>query len=126
MRSSTVLASLFFLLLATPAHGLRRMDVQLRAALGKKDIPEYSKWQQPSAGHPMHTRRASGSRRVGLAWTTPEHLTSSARAVADEDGEVKKKKMMSTRDVAPRFHEDYVGPSGHSPNHHRTIPCGPC
>ncbi|CAL5010393.1 unnamed protein product [Urochloa decumbens] len=118
MRTSMLFGSLIILLLAR-AHG--RLDMQLHAALHKKEeIPSDLNLQRPpsssllfSGGWPADT----------LSRASERHLTSTARASAEEEGEAKK----TRTDVAPRFiHEDYAGPSGHSPNHHRTIRCGPC
>ena len=81
-------------------------------------------WRRPppsSGGSPADS--APGGRH-GMAHPD-DHASTMARA-AEEDGE-RKKKMKTRREVAPRLiHEDYAGPSGHSPNHHRTIRCGPC
>ncbi|KAG2577007.1 hypothetical protein PVAP13_6NG075000 [Panicum virgatum] len=124
MRSSSmVFGSVTLLLLANMAHGLRRLD--MHAAPNKK-IRDDFKWRRPplpSGGSPADS--TSGGRH---GMTPPEdHASTTARA-AEEDGERKKMKMMRTRrEVAPRLiHEDYTGPSGHSPNHHRPIRCGPC
>ncbi|CAL4996945.1 unnamed protein product [Urochloa decumbens] len=120
MRTSMLFGSLILLLLAR-AHG--RLDMQLHAALDKKEeIPSDLNLQRPpsssssfSSGWPVDT----------LGRASERHLTSMARAAAEEEGKVKKTR--THRDVVPRFiHEDYAGPSGHSPNHHRTIRCGPC
>ncbi|OEL25590.1 hypothetical protein BAE44_0013392, partial [Dichanthelium oligosanthes] len=89
----------------------------------QEEIQANFKWQRrppSSSGSPADI--ASNGRHG----TTSEDHPSTARAAAEGDGEVKK--MTRThRVVAPRLtHEDYAGPSGHSPNHHRTIRCGPC
>ncbi|KAL6658959.1 hypothetical protein ACP70R_002999 [Stipagrostis hirtigluma subsp. patula] len=125
MRTSIVFASLFFLLLATRAPGLRRLDMELHAGLDKEKIPD-SKWRQHCASRPLsRCHRASDGQHI-LAPTTGEQPMSSGHGDTEEDGEVKRM-MRSIHTVAPRlFHEDYAGPSGHSPNHHRTNPCGPC
>ncbi|RLN05028.1 hypothetical protein C2845_PM13G04230 [Panicum miliaceum] len=119
MRSSMVFGSVTLLLLATIAHGLWRLDVH--AAPDKKVVSSHQgeiradfKWQQPPP--------SSGG-------TTPpeDHASTARAAAAEEDGEMRRKKTRALREVAPRLiHEDYAGPSGHSPNHQGTILCGPC
>ncbi|XP_066353472.1 uncharacterized protein [Miscanthus floridulus] len=145
MWSSMVFGSLI-LLLATRAYGLGRLDMhQLHTAQHqqlhkkvdsqKEEIPADFTWQRPppspSGRRPAGVRDdASNSRNRLGGSTTPGHrLTASTGRAAETDGEAKK--MRTHRGprgvVAPRLiHEDYVGPSGHSPNHHRAIPCGPC
>ncbi|CAL5008200.1 unnamed protein product [Urochloa decumbens] len=134
MRTSMLFGSLIIILLAR-AHG--RLDMQLHAALHKKvtvsclavfvscrveEIPSDLNLQRP----PSSSSFLGGWPADTLSRTSERHLTSAARAAAaEEEGEVKKTR--THHDVAPRFiHEDYAGPSGHSPNHHRTIRCGPC
>ncbi|KAG2577637.1 hypothetical protein PVAP13_6NG193000 [Panicum virgatum] len=128
--SSMVFGSLILLLLlATTAHGLQRLD--MHAAPNKKvtgqqeEIQADFKWQRrpSSSGSPADSASA-GRRQDGM--TPVDHDASTARAAAaEEDGEVKKR-TRTHRVVAPTLiHEDYAGPSGHSPNHHRTIRCGP-
>ncbi|CAO2187134.1 unnamed protein product [Urochloa humidicola] len=109
--------SLILLLLAR-AQG--RLDMQLHAAQHKKEeIPSDLKWQRPPSSS------SGGWPASKMSQASERHLTSTARAAVQEDGEVKKKR--THHDVGPRLiHEDYAGPSGHSPNHHRTIRCGPC
>ncbi|XP_015695898.1 uncharacterized protein LOC107304798 [Oryza brachyantha] len=106
MGSSLALASVTLLIMAAAtAHGLR-LDMGFHAALKNEEILN-SKWQA-SASRPIDTRRTSNGRRdPGRSRTKPL-------------------KMNNPHDVAPRFSEDYSGPGGHSPNHHRTTPCGPC
>ncbi|CAO2164268.1 unnamed protein product [Urochloa humidicola] len=119
MRTSMLFGSLILLLLLARAHG--RLDMHLHAERHKKEeISSDLKWQRPPPS------LSSGGRLTGkMSQASERHLTSTARAAVEEDGEVKKKR--THRDVGPRLiHEDYAGPSGHSPNHHRTIRCGPC
>jgi hypothetical protein len=96
--------------------------MQLHAALGKEEKPSDLKLQRP----PPPSSSAAGPSAEKVSDATERHLTSTARAAAEEeDGEVKK--MRSHREVAQRLiNQDYAGPSGHSPNHHRAIRCGPC
>uniref|UniRef100_A0A0D9X4S3 Uncharacterized protein n=1 Tax=Leersia perrieri TaxID=77586 RepID=A0A0D9X4S3_9ORYZ len=100
MRSYMALASLILLIMATTAHGLR-LDMGLHAALKNEEVLN-SKWQA-SASRPIDMHRTSNDWR-GSDRTRPP-------------------KMNGPHDVAPRFSEDYSGPGGHSPNHHRTTPC---
>ncbi|KAF8713003.1 hypothetical protein HU200_028793 [Digitaria exilis] len=82
------------------------------------EIPADFKWQwrPSSSGSPVDSASAGGG---GM---TPEH-----HASTDDDGEVRKKTRTSRSHhvVAPTLihDEDYAGPNGHSPNHHRTIRC---
>uniref|UniRef100_A0A0E0HSI1 Uncharacterized protein n=1 Tax=Oryza nivara TaxID=4536 RepID=A0A0E0HSI1_ORYNI len=102
MKSSMVLASVILLIMAATAHGLR-LDMGLHAALNNEGMLN-SKWQS-TANRPIDTRRASNDRRgPGRSRTRPP-------------------KMSNPHDMDPRFSEDYSGPGGHSPNHHRTTPC---
>nr|CAB3482270.1 unnamed protein product [Digitaria exilis] len=119
---------ILLLLLATAAHGLRRLDMQVAPNKNKVEIPADFKWQwrPSSSGSPVDSASAGGG---GM---TPEHHASTVRAAPaeDDDGEVRKKTRTSRSHhvVAPTLihDEDYAGPNGHSPNHHRTIRCGPC
>ena len=100
-----------------------RLDMQLRATLNKDPME-----RRASYGRPMNTRGTSEGRQDSPG--RKEQLVGSTPAAhgAVDDGVVRKKekKTSSHAAVVPRFSEDYSGPSGHSRNHHRTTPCGPC
>lgn len=96
-----------------------RLEMQLRATLGKEPA---SQWRASPGSRPMNKPRASNGGHADLGHKE-EAIGATAALDAVKDTEVKRMKKMGSY---PRFSEDYSGPSGHSPNHHRATPCGPC
>ncbi|CAO2205888.1 unnamed protein product [Urochloa humidicola] len=104
----------------TAGHAAARSAAQEGQYSQQEEMPSDFRWQRPPSSSSFGNRAADMVSRA-----SERHLTSTARAAREEDAEVKKTR--THRDMAPRLiHEDYAGPSGHSPNHHRTIRCGPC
>ncbi|KAJ1267458.1 hypothetical protein BS78_07G057600 [Paspalum vaginatum] len=141
MRSSMAFGSLtitiIFLLPATRAYGFRRLDVHAAQIKKEETTPAADfKWRRPAppsySGQPAaDTHRASHGQRHGLLdgkTLSEHHLTRTGRAAAAEEVGEMRKTMRAHREAAALrlIHQDYAGPSGHAPNHHRTIPRAPC
>ncbi|XP_022683041.1 uncharacterized protein LOC111257546 [Setaria italica] len=120
MRCSMLFGYLIIIILLARAHG--RLDMQLLSALGKEEMPSALKWQRP----PQPSSSAGGRSADTVSRATERHLMITAGAAAEEDGEVKKMRAHREEMAVRLIHQDYTRPSGHSPNHHRTIRCGPC
>ncbi|TKW08769.1 hypothetical protein SEVIR_6G046400v4 [Setaria viridis] len=120
MRCSMLFGYLIIIILLARAHG--RLDMQLLSALGKEEMPSDLKWQRP----PQPSSSAGGRSADTVSRATERHLMITAGAAAEEDGEVKKMRAHREEMAVRLIHQDYTRPSGHSPNHHRTIRCGPC